>query len=196
MHPLLIVISGPSGVGKDATIAKIKETGLPFHYVVTITTRIKRNYEKDGIDYHFVTKEKFKNYIASGALLEWAEVYGNYYGVPREEVKKHLAQNNDVILKVDIQGASSIKKLAPDTILIFLMPPSIDELTNRLLKRHGQLNAELQARLITAKEELESLDMFDYAIITHNENLDMTVKEIDSIVTAEKCRVKPRIVAL
>lgn len=195
-YPLLIVISGPSGVGKDATITKIKEIRLPFHYVVTMTTRKKRAYEKDGIDYHFVTTEDFKKYIASGSLLEWAEVYGNYYGVPKEEVKNYLDQNKDVILKLDIQGAASIKKLAPEAILIFLMPPSIDELTNRLIKRHGSLTTELDSRLITAKHELESLDMFDYVIVTHNDNIDMTVKEIDAIVTAEKCRVKPRIVEL
>ena len=196
IHPLLIVISGPSGVGKDATITKMKELGLPFHYVVTTTTRQKRDYEKDGIDYHFISKENFQKYIDDGMLLEWAEVYGNYYGVPKEEVKTYLAQNKDVILKVDIQGATNIKKLAPEAVLIFLMPPSINELSNRLIKRHGYLTAELDARLKTAKREIESLPMFDYVIVTHNNDLNMTAKEIDSIVTAEKCRVKPRIVVI
>lgn len=196
IHPLLIVISGPSGVGKDATITKMKELGLPFHYVVTTTTRQKRDYEKDGVDYHFISKENFQKYIDDGMLLEWAEVYGNYYGVPKGEVRTYLAQNKDVILKVDIQGAASIKKLAPEAIFIFLMPPSINELSNRLIKRHGYINSELDARLNTAKREIKSLPMFDYVIITHNNDISMTVKEIDSIVTAEKCRVKPRIVNL
>ena len=195
-HPLLIVISGPSGVGKDATITKMKELGLPFHYVVTTTTRQKRDYEKDGVDYHFISKENFQKYIDDGMLLEWAEVYGNYYGVPKGEVRTYLAQNKDVILKVDIQGAASIKKMAPEAIFIFLMPPSINELSNRLIKRHGYLNSELDARLNTAKREIKSLPMFDYVIITHNNNISMTVKQIDSIVNAEKCRVKPRIVDL
>ena len=196
VHPLLVLLSGPSGVGKDATIGKMKEKGLPFHYVVTTTTRPKRTYEKEGIDYHFVSQEAFKRYIASGILLEWAEVYGNYYGVPKGAVKTYLARNKDVILKVDVQGAARIKELVPEAIFIFLMPPSIEELSNRLKKRHGGLNAELDERINTAKHEIESLTMFDYVVVTHNDKLDITAKEIVAIVTAEKCRVKPRVISL
>ena len=196
VHPLLIVISGPSGVGKDATLAKMKEAGLPFHYVVTATTRQKRPREKDGVDYHFISEKKFHQRVKANQFLEWAKVYSNYYGVPKKEVREALGKGYDVILKVDVQGAATIKRIAPDAVFIFLMPPSKQELTIRLNQRHGQLDNELHSRLVKAQEELECLPLFDYVVVTHKDKLDVTVAEISSIVTAEKCRIQPRAIIL
>jgi guanylate kinase len=195
-NPLLVVISGPSGVGKDAAIAKMKDMGLPFYHVVTTTTRPKRTGEKDGVDYHFVPEADFKRHIKSNQLLEWAKVYDNYYGVPRKKVKEALERGQDVVLKVDVQGAATVKKLAPEAIFIFLIPPSKQELANRLRKRHGRLGAELRARLDKAWQEMECLPMFDYVVVTHNDKLEATAREIAAIIVAEKCRPKARVVKL
>jgi guanylate kinase len=195
-NPLLVVISGPSGVGKDAAIAKMKDIGLPFYHVVTATTRAKRAGERDGIDYRFVSEADFKRYIKSNQLLEWAKVYDNYYGVPKKEVKEALKRGQDVVLKVDVQGATTVKRLAPEAIFIFLMPPSKQELANRLRKRHGRLGTELRARLDKAWQEMECLPMFDYVVVTHNDKLEATAREINAIVVAEKCRPNPRVVKL
>ncbi len=195
-HPLLIVISGPSGVGKDATLDKMKKAGLSFHYVVTATTRPKRPGEKDGIDYHFLSEDEFRQRTRKNQFLEWARVYGNYYGVPKREIEEALKQGQDAIVKVDVQGAATIKKILPDAVFIFLMPPSKEELANRLKQRHSSSSADLDLRLNKAQEEIESLPLFDYALETHKDNLDLTVSQINAIVTAEKCRLKPRVVRL
>ena len=131
-HPLLIVISGPSGVGKDATLDRMKKAGLPYHYVLTATTRPKRPGEKDGVDYWFVSEDKFHQMVEKNQLLEWAKVYGNYYGVPKREIKEALKQGLDTVVKVDVQGAATIKQILPDALFIFLMPPSPEELASRL----------------------------------------------------------------
>lgn len=195
-HPLLIVISGPSGVGKDSTIAQMKRDGIPLHYVVTATTRPMRSTEKDGVDYHFLTEAKFQQLVKENHFLEWAKVYGNYYGVFKKEISDALDNGQDVILKVDVQGATTIKRIAPDALFIFLMPPSMQELINRLEKRHGKLDDDLRSRIDKAKEEIESLPLFDYVVVTHKAKLDATVAEISSIILAEKCHVQPRIVRL
>jgi len=195
-HPLLVIISGPSGVGKDATLAKMKKAGLSFHYVVTATTRPKRPGEKDGVDYHFISEDEFRQKTTKNQFLEWAKVYGNYYGVPKREIEEALKQGRDTIVKVDVQGAATIKKILPDAVFIFLMPPSKEELANRLKKRQSSPSAELDLRLSKAQEEIESLPLFDYAVVTHKDRLDLTVSQIKAIVTAEKYRLKPRVVRL
>jgi guanylate kinase len=195
-HPLLIVISGPSGVGKDAALSRMKKAKLPFHYVVTATTRPKRPAEKDGVDYHFLTEDEFQQKIKTNQFLEWAKVYGHYYGVPKQEIKKALGLGKDVIVKVDVQGAATIKRILPDAVFIFLMPPSTEELANRLKQRHGLLSDELDLRLKKAREEVESLLLFDYMVVSHNDKLDLAVSQINAIVTAEKCRLKPRVLRL
>lgn len=195
-HPLLIVISGPSGVGKDATLDRMKKAGLPYHYVLTATTRSKRPGEKDGIDYWFISEDKFHQMVEKNQLLEWAKVYGNYYGVPKREIKEALKQGLDTVVKVDVQGAATIKQILPDALFIFLMPPSPEELANRLKQRYGSSSADLDVRLGKAQEELESLPLFDYVVISYTDNLDLTVTEINAAVTAEKCRIKPRMVSL
>lgn len=194
--PLLVIISGPSGVGKDATLAKMKEVGFPFHYVVTATTRRKRPGETDGVDYHFLSEGEFYQRTKTRHFLEWAEVYGNYYGVPAKEIKNGLRQGQDVIVKVDVQGAATIKRILPDAVFIFLMPPSIEELADRLRQRHGKLVAELNSRLNKAREEIETLPIFDYVVVSHKDRLEVTVSELNAIITAEKCRVEPRMLRL
>ena len=195
-HPLFIVISGFSGVGKDATLDKMKKVGFPFHYVVTATTRPKRPGEKDGVDYHFLSEDKFRQMIKTNQFLEWAKVYGNYYGVPKREIEEALRQGQDTIVKVDVQGAATIKQILPDAVFIFLMAPSTEELANRLKQRHGLHSEDFDLRLSKAREEIESLPLFDYVVVSHTDDLDLTVTQINAIVTAEKCRLKPRVVRL
>jgi guanylate kinase len=195
-HPLLIVISGFSGVGKDAALGKMKKAGLPFHYVVTTTTRPKRPGEKDGVDYHFLSEDKFRQMIMTNQFLEWAKVYGNYYGVPKQEIEEALKKGQDTIVKVDVQGAATIKRILPDAVFIFLMAPSTEELANRLKQRYGLHSADLDLRLSKAREEIESLPLFDYVVVSHTDNIDLTVTQINAIVTAEKSRLKPRVVRL
>lgn len=195
-HPLLIVISGPSGVGKDAALDRMKKADLPYHYVLTATTRPKRPGEKDGVDYWFISEDKFRQMVERNQFLEWAKVYGNYYGVPKREIKETLKQGLDTVVKVDVQGAATIKRILPDALFIFLMPPSPEELANRLKQRYGSSSADLDVRLGKAQEEMESLPLFDYVVISYTDNLDLTVTEINAAVTAEKCRIKPRMVSL
>ena len=195
-HPLFIVISGFSGVGKDATLDKMKKVGFPFHYVVTATTRPKRPGEKDGVDYHFLSEDKFRQMIKTNQFLEWAKVYGNYYGVPKREIEEALRQGQDTIVKVDVQGAATIKQILPEAVFIFLMAPSTEELANRLKQRHDLHSEDLDLRLSKAREEIESLPLFDYVVVSHTNDLDLTVTQINAIVTAEKCRLKPRVVRL
>ena len=195
--PLLIVISGPSGVGKDATLSKMKELGYNYYYVVTMTTRPKRPMEKNGIDYHFVTESTFKQMITQKELLEWAVVYENYYGVPKHEIQQALKSGHDVVAKVDVQGATTIKKLIPEAVFIFLLPSSLGELTERLQQRGNHHSiSDLNIRLGKAEEEMESIYIFDYVIVNSKDNLNQTASLINTIVVAEKCRVKPRIIKL
>ena len=194
--PLLIVLSGPSGVGKDATVNRMRQLKLPIHVVVTATTRPKRPNETQGIDYHFVSKDEFQHMINDSQLLEWARVYDNYYGIPKSEIKGALEIGTNVIIKADVQGSATIKKIAPDAILIFLIPPSLEELSERLLRRHGQYSSDLELRLKTAEEEMQQLDIFDYVISSTKDNIDLIVSKIQAIITTEKCRVNPRIVNL
>ena len=194
--PLLVVLSGPSGVGKDAVLARMSELGRPFRYVVTATTRPKRAGEKNGVDYHFFSRKEFQQMLDEHQFLEWAIVYGNYYGVPKDEITLALSKGVDVIVKVDVQGAATIKKILPQAVFIFLMPPSMEELEKRLRKRLSESSTDLALRLKRAKEETKSLPLFDYAITSRQEKLDDVVFQIDAIIAAEKCRVKPRVMKL
>jgi len=193
---LLLVLSGPSGVGKDAVLARMRKSGRPLHYVVTATTRPKRAREKNGVNYHFLSRKEFQQMIDKHRFLEWANVYGNYYGVPKAEVTSALSKGVDTIVKVDVQGAATIKKILPQAVFIFLMAPSMEALGKRLKRRRSESSDELALRLERAKEEIESLPLFDYVITSHQNKLDEVVSQIDAIVAAEKRRVKPRTVRL
>ena len=190
-RPLSIVLSGPSGVGKDAVLTRMKELGYPLKFITTLTTRPRRPNERDNVDYHFISVERFQGMIENNELLEWANVYGNWYGVPKEEAKQALDKGEDVIVKVDIQGAATIKKILPQTICIFLMPPLMEELLTRLRQRHTESPSGLALRLKTAEEEVKQLPQFDYMVVNRWDELGLTVSDIEAIITAEKCRVIP-----
>jgi len=194
--PLLIILSGPSGVGKDALLARMRRSERPFHYVVTATTRPKRARERNGVNYHFLSQKAFQQMIDKRQFLEWASVYGNYYGVPKDDVSSALSRGVDTILKVDVQGAAAIKKILPQAVFIFLMPPSTQALEKRLKRRRSESSNDLALRLATARKEMKSLPIFDYVITSHQNKLDEVVSKIDSIVVAEKCRNKPHSVEL
>ena len=195
-RPLLIVLSGPSGVGKDAVLARLKESGYPLCYVTTLTTRPQRPTEKDGTDYHFVSEEEFREMLDRNALLESASVYGNWYGVPRAVVKEALDRGDDAIIKIDVQGAATIRKNAPQALFIFLVAPSMTELSTRLRQRLTESPAQLALRLRTAEEEMDQVSLFDYVVVNRSGEIDAAVDRIKAIVTAEKCRVHPRQVTL
>lgn len=194
--PLLIVLSGPSGAGKDALLTRLRETAYPLEYVTTLTTRPKRANERDNIDYHFVSSDSFQEMIKNGELLEWANVYGNWYGVPRKPVKEALDSGQDTIVKVDIQGADTIKKIAPEAVFIFLMPPSLEELNMRLTQRRTESPFDLARRIETAREEIAQLHLFDYVIVSNRDEIDRAVAQVKAIITAERCRVRPRQISL
>jgi guanylate kinase len=195
--PVLLILSGPSGVGKDAVLERMKEHRLPGQkFITTITTRAQRPREVDGKDYHFTTQPEFKKMISHNELLEWAEVYGNFYGVPKSAVREALRNGQDVVVKVDVQGAASIKKIAPDAVFVFMLPPSLEELKDRLSRRLTESPETLKRRLETAPEELKQLPMFDYFVINHEGKIDQAVSEISAIIAAEKSRVQPRHVEL
>ncbi len=195
--PLLIVISGPSGAGKDTAIAKMREWGYRFHYIVTVTTRPKRAGEVDRVHYRFISDEQFQKMVKTKKLLEWAKVYSNYYGVPKGEIKKALESGEDVVVKVDVQGAATIKNMVPEAIFVFVMPESMEELEERLKQRNDhQSSSDLKLRLNDAKKEMESLSLFDYCVVNHKNNIGLTVSKLHAIITAEKCRVNHRIISL
>ncbi|MFC1984799.1 guanylate kinase [Chloroflexota bacterium] len=194
--PLLIVLSGPSGVGKDAVLARMKKSGYPLEYITTLTTRPKRPNEKDSIDYHFISVERFQEMIKNKKLLEWAKVYSNWYGVPKEPIKQAFSKGSNVIVKVDTQGAVTIKNILPQAVFIFLMPPSIEDLTVRLKQRHTESPSDFALRLNTAEEELKQLPLFDYIVVNRWDEIDLAVSNIEAIITAEKCRITPREITL
>ncbi len=186
----MFILSGPSGVGKDAVIHRLKKSSFPLKYIVTMTTRQRRQREKDNIDYIFVSEAHFQDLIDNDGLLEYAEVYGNMYGVPRAQVEDALSEGHDVMVKVDVQGADNIKRAKPDSISIFLMPSSLSELSHRLKQRRSESPKALELRIKTASEEMGKLVEFDYAVMNHRGEIDKAVSEIMAIITAEKCRVR------
>ncbi|MBN1992542.1 MAG: guanylate kinase [Anaerolineae bacterium] len=191
-NPLLIVISGPSGVGKDVTINCLKASGSPFHFVVTATTRPQRPDEVEGVDYFFVSKDEFADMIENDELLEYALVYGDYKGIPKQQVRQALATGQDVIMRLDVQGAATIRRLVPEAVLIYLSAESEEALIRRLKQRQTDPNDQLKIRIATAREELKRLDLFDYLVINAEDKLNETCRTIAAIITAEKCRVKQR----
>jgi guanylate kinase len=194
--PLLIVLSGLSGAGKDTVLNKLKQSGFPAMRVTTVTTRLPRPNERDGEHYHFISTDKFQEMKNSNELLESASVYGNWYGVPREPVRQALNDGKDVIIKVDVQGAVTIKKIVPEAVFIFLVSASIEELVTRLKQRRTETETDLDLRINTAQEELEKLPQFDYLVVNRQGEINQTVADIRSIYTAEKRRVKPRNISL
>jgi len=190
--PLVIVISGASGVGKDMTITRLKELGHPFHFVVTATTRPQRPNEINGVDYIFTSITEFAEMIERGELLEYAVVYGDYKGIPKEQVRSALASGKDVIMRIDVQGAQTIRRLVPEAVFIFLSAESEEALVRRLRERKTEPEAQLKMRIATARQELKRLDLFDYMVVNADNELDETCYKIMAIITAEKSRVRQR----
>jgi guanylate kinase len=188
-RPLLVVISGPSGVGKDATIQLVKERGYPCYFVVTATTRSQRPGEVDGVDYHFVSEAEFTEMIVSGELIEHAVVYDQYKGIPKAGVRAALASGRDVVMRVDVQGAATVRRLAPQAVTIFLTAETEEALIERLRRRHTEGEAQLQQRIVTARAELERAVEFKYRVVNCECNLDQTVDQVIAIIQAEKCRI-------
>lgn len=191
-EPLLVVISGPSGVGKDSLLMRMRELGFPFHFVVTATDRAQRPGEIPGVDYHFLTTADFERMIARHELLEYAEVYGHYKGIPKWEVRDALSSGKDVVLRLDVQGAATVRAMAPDSVLIFLAPFNFDELRNRLQWRRTDSPEQVERRLETARYEMERITEFDYVVVNQEARLDEAVGQVRSIIRAEKQRVCPR----
>jgi guanylate kinase len=196
IRPLFIVLSGPSGVGKDAVLALLKAAESQMRFIITMTTRTRRPKEIEGVDYSFVSKEVFERLRKRNELLESANVYGNWYGVPKQPIRDALREGKDAVVKVDVQGAASIKKIIPDAVFIFLMPPSLAELENRLRRRYTEKPHELEIRLHTAADEIKQVSEFDYVVVNHKDGLDTAIEEIRAIIIAEKCKVKPRQITL
>ncbi|MEE9615758.1 MAG: guanylate kinase [Anaerolineae bacterium] len=193
---LLIVISGPSGVGKDTLLERMRERGCPMHFVVTATDRAPRPGEIHGVDYFFLTTEEFTRMIEQDALLEHAVVYGQYKGIPRQHVQDALASGKDVIMRIDVQGAATIRRLVPQAVLIFLTASSEEELEQRLLARGGDISEQLQRRIATAREEMRCWPEFDYVVVNRDGELDQAVDDVLAIIRAEHRRVEPRVVKL
>ena len=184
--PMLVVISGPSGVGKDALLNKMKAMNTEYEFVITTTTRAKRPDEINGEDYLFISKIKFLEMIRKEELLEWAQVYGNYYGVPLGQIRSFLEKGKDVILKTDVQGAKTIQAKVPGALLVFLAPPTMDDLANRLRDRMTESKSDLGLRIETARQEMKDKEWFDYVVVNHNEMLDQTVIRVMNLITEEK----------
>jgi len=194
--PLVVVISGPSGVGKDSVVKRMAEMEFPLHFVVTVTTRPMRPGEIHGVDYYFVSDEGFQRMKLEDELLEDADVYGQCKGVPRMDVARALASGRDVVLRLDVNGAATIRSKIPQAISIFLVPPSMKVLADRLRRRPGDSEEQVLRRLQTAYEELEQARSFDYVVVNREGQLDDAVEQVVAIMAAERCRAVRQPIAL
>ncbi|MCY6356739.1 guanylate kinase [Clostridium sp. ZS2-4] len=184
---LLVVISGPSGAGKG-TICKELIKKNCFWLSVSATTRNPREGEIEGKNYYFLTKDQFRNKIDEKDFLEYAEVYGNYYGTPKSKVIEKLDEGKDVILEIDIQGALKVKEAYHEGVFIFILPPSMEELKNRIIKRGSETQESLMTRFKSAYKEINYVSKYNYAVV--NDEVSIAVEKIKSIITAEKCSVE------
>jgi guanylate kinase len=194
--PLLVVISGPSGAGKDVLVQRLKKQGVPFHFVVTATTRPKRTHEVEGVDYIFVSMSEFAEMIEQQALIEYAIVYGDYKGIPKQQVRDALASGKDVVMRLDVQGAATVRRLAPEAVLIFVTAPTEEELVYRLQARKTESSEQLKIRIATSRQEMKRMQEFDYVVVNRHKRLDEAARQVVSIIEAEHSRVHPRRVTL
>ena len=190
--PLLVVLSGPSGVGKDAALAELRKLERPWHFVITATTRKIRSEEVDGKDYIFLDERTFLDMKERDEFVEFAQVYGNWYGVPKHQIILGLETGKDVILKIDVQGAATVRKIAPNALFIFMIPGSFEELRERLSQRMTESTPEIQLRLKTAKDEMNQSNDFDLKVVNHKDNLDRAVIDIDAAIALEKQKIGRR----
>ena len=187
--PLLVVLSGPSGVGKDAALAELRKLDRPWHFVVTATTRKIRSGETDGKDYIFLDEPTFLDMKYRDEFVEFAQVYGNWYGVPKSQVIIGLEAGKDVILKIDVQGAATVRKMAPNALFLFMVPGSFEELQERLSQRMTESTPEIELRLKTAENEMNQSNGFDRQVVNSKDNLGQAVADIDAAIAEEKRRV-------
>lgn len=183
----MIVLSGPSGVGKDTVLDEFIKICPNVLLCVTATTRQPRANETDGVDYHFVTEQKFKQMIEDGDFLEYAEVHGNFYGTPKSWVVEQISQGNDVVLKIDVQGGIEVKRQMPDAVMAFLVPPSFEELERRLTSRLTETAADLEKRLSNARNEIEQIPFYEYII--DNDLVENAAEKLRSVIIAERSRI-------
>lgn len=195
-EPLLIVISGPSGIGKDAVVGLLRKNTPDTHFVITMTTRAPRDNETHGVDYFFVNQDTFEDHIANNELLEYAKVYSDYKGIPKSQVREAFATGKDVIMRLDVQGAMTIRKLCPDAVLIFLTAASKEEWLQRLIDRRSETPDELALRIETAEKEYALIEDFDYLVVNSHMNIEQTISDIQAIISTEHMRTKPRKVEL
>ena len=195
-YPLMIVISGPSGVGKDSVVQRMKERQLPFHFVVTATSRAARPEETHGVDYFFVSEQEFERMIAEDELIEHAWVYEQYKGIPKQQVRDAFASGLDVVLRLDVQGAATIREKYPQSLSIFITTETEEELVTRLRNRKTDTEDALNVRINTAKAEYQRLDEFDYVVYNRELQLDEAVDDVIAIIMAEHRRVAHRQVTL
>lgn len=189
---LLFVLSAPSGAGKDTVINTLRQQGMDFYVVPSVTTRTPRPGESEGHPYHFISKETFEQLVSHNELLEYANVHGNWYGQPRKLIRDNLSAGRDVLLKIDVKGAATIRSKVPDAIFIFLIPGSLEELTQRLTGRQTETEEELRRRLADARKELAEQHWYDYLITNRDGHLQEAVDCLRAIMLAEHCRVHPR----
>jgi len=191
---LLLVISAPSGAGKTTLSRKLFETFPSLRPSISCTTRSPRPNERDGVDYFFVDDAKFDDLVEKGAFVEWANVHGRRYGTKRATIDEARAAGIDILLDIDCQGAAILKRQDLEAIFIFILPPSLEELENRLRKRATDSEESIRLRLHNARQEMASADWYDYIVI--NDDFDQAVAELCAIITAEHCRVQRRLGAL
>ena len=188
---MLVVLSGPSGSGKDTVLEKLKESDFSFDKTISATTRAMRDGEKDGVDYYFIDKNTFEEKIKNQEFLEYTVYNDNYYGTPRSEVERHIDKGGCILLKIEVEGAGNIRKAMPESLSIFIIPPSMEELERRLRGRGTETEESFKKRFEAAKDELSRANEYDYVVI--NDDVDLCAKQISQILDSEKlkyCRME------
>ena len=191
-NPLVVVISGPSGVGKDTLLERMSEMGFDYHFTVTATTRAPRPGEICGVNHFFLTRDRFLEMVDNSELLEWARVFGNFYGVPKEQVRQALTKGTHVLIRVDVQGARRLRTIVPEAVFIFVAPPSTESLRVRLLERGVNSAEDMDTRLRAADVEIREASMFDHVVVNEDDKQDEAVVKVREIIRRESMRCPPR----